>query len=513
MNLMRCFMLLVATIVLALAGAPASRAEPTTQPANAPAPENIIILIADGAGYNMLQATRSWSGEPLAMDGSEWTRLAQATYALRAGKSFRQDLEPLAQDPGMRYDPHRHYDTSPAHGEHRAKMFGVELAYPRGFVGYELHRRTAADSAATATAMMTGVHTYNGAVNFDGARKPVESVAEVAKRSGKRVGVITTVPWTHATPACAGGAHNVGREHYHEISREMLSSGTADVLAGAGNPEYNDNAQARAQADFTFYAPDDWQALKAGARTDSSGATWTLVQDLAAIKALGAGPTPEKLVIVPRAGWTLQQRRAGSDTNGNGAINGADAFNTAPGQEPSIADLPTLSDLARAGLNAIDDDPDGFFLMIEGGAVDWAMHDNQLGRAIEEYLDFNAAVQLVADYLDAGTNGHTWQNTLVIVTADHDHLLYGPQADKVPFQELEDRGKGVMPGYRWMSNSHSNNLVPLFARGPGSTRLIELADEIDAYDDGTNRFGRGVYLHQAELGALLKELVRSGGGE
>ena len=480
-------------------------------PAEEPRPKNVIVLIADGAGYNMLQAVRLWTGNPLAMDGPEWTRLALGTHALRNGKAFRSELEALEQDPAMLYDTRRLYDPTPLAGEHRIRMFGVELAYPVGFNGYELLRRSAADSAATATAMMSGVVTYNGAINVDGARKPVESVPEVARRAGKRIGVVTSVPWTHATPACAGGAHNVERLKYHEISGEMLSAGIADVLIGAGNPDYNDSGQPRSEPDYTFYAPADWQALKAGSRQTDSGETWALVQDLEMIRSLDSDEARPRLLVVPRVGWTLQQRRRPPDHNGDGRRNGADAFHTAPGQDAPTADLPTLVDLARVGLNAVDDDPDGFFLMIEGGAVDWAMHENQLGRSIEEYLDFNTAVQLVIDYLDAGTNGHNWDNTLVIVAADHDHMLYGPESDKVPFQELEDRGAGKMPGYRWLSNGHGNNLVPLFVRGPGASRLIELADDIDSVTIDGRQFGRGPHLHQAEMGALLKQLVAAGG--
>lgn len=496
---------LLATLALGLA--PAAPAQGQTARVEESKPHNIIVLIADGAGYNMLQAVRLWSGKPLAMDGPEWTRLALGTHALRSGMAFRGELGPLAQDPGMLFDPVRLYDMTPLSGVYKGVVLGIEREYSAAFNGYDYLRRSAPDSAATATAMMTGVITYNGAVNCDGARKPVETVAEVAHQAGLRVGVVSSVPWTHATPACAGGAHNVDRRNYHEISREMLSAGTADVLIGAGNPDYNDSGEARRQPTYTFYAPEDWQQLKDGTRQTGSGESWVLVEELEAIRSLAAGEVPPHLVVVPRVGWTLQQRRRPPDRNGDGRRNGIDAFETAPGQDSPNPNVPTLAELARAGLNAIDDDADGFFLMVEGGAVDWAMHDNQLGRAIEEYIEFNAAIEMVIEYLDAGTNGHSWEDTLVIVTADHDHLIYGPESDKVAFQELKDNGAGTMPGYRWLSNSHSNNLVPLFARGPGSAKLIELADEMDAVTIDGRQLGRGAHLHQAEMGQLLKRLV------
>jgi alkaline phosphatase len=287
----------------------------------------------------------------------------------------------------------------------------------------------------------------------------------------------------------------------------MLSSGVVDVLAGAGNPDFDDDGRPRSEPSYSYYGAADWLALKAGTRATHAGEPWTLVQDVEVIRSLATGQALANVVIVPRVGPTLQQMRARGGSSAEGEAR-REAFDTVPAEDPPTPGLPTLLDLARAGLNAVDDDPDGFFLMIEGGAVDWAMHDNQLGRAIEEYMEFDAAVRLISDYLDAGTNGHTWDNTLVIVTADHDHLLYGPAADKIPFQELEDRGKGKLPGYRWLFNSHSNSLVPLFARGTGSQALVELADEMDAFEGGGHRFGRGRYLHQAEVGKLLKQFMR-----
>src|SRR5687767_13145187 len=161
-------------ILCAAAPQPGPGQPPATRPVSG-TPRNVIVMIADGAGYNMLQATRLWTGEPLAVDGPEWTKLAQSTYALRRGRAFRRDLEPLAQDPGMLYDPARLYDATPVPGEHRVTMFGQEIPYARGFAGYEMLRRSAPDSAATASALMGGVVTYNGAINVDGWRQPVET--------------------------------------------------------------------------------------------------------------------------------------------------------------------------------------------------------------------------------------------------------------------------------------------------------------------------------------------------
>lgn len=160
--------------------------------------------------------------------------------------------------------------------------------------------------------------------------------------------------------------------------------------------------------------------------------------------------------------------------------------------------------MALGALNVLDNDPDGIFLMIEGGGVDRAMHANNLGRMIEEKMEFDEAVEAVSAYLDADTAGNNWSNTLVIVTGDHDHLLLGPEFDTVPYQELSDRGAGRVPGYKWQHTSHSNQLVPLYAHGPGANLFLTCANQRDLFTDSSGRtFGRGAYLDQTEIFAVM----------
>jgi alkaline phosphatase len=126
--------------------------------------------------------------------------------------------------------------------------------------------------------------------------------------------------------------------------------------------------------------------------------------------------------------------------------------------------------------------------MIEGGAVDWANHGNKLDRMIEEQTDFNNAVRAVVDYLDAGNNGNNWDNTLLIVTADHEcGHLWGPDSfndsnkDKRfdagdvfnGFNPIIDNGPHKLPRAQYGSNNHTNALVPLFAKGAGAKLFMD----------------------------------------
>ncbi len=135
-----------------------------------------------------------------------------------------------------------------------------------------------------------------------------------------------------------------------------------------------------------------------------------------------------------------------------------------------------------------------------------------MGAGHEEYAAFDDAVREVDRLLSVPRErGATWANTLVIVTADHDHLLLGPDSGTVAFQELAGNGAGKMAGYRWHSDGHSNRLVPLFVRGPGSAQLLSQADEIDAATINVNgeerEVGRGRYMQQPEVGHVIMELL------
>ena len=176
-----------------------------------------------------------------------------------------------------------------------------------------------------------------------------------------------------------------------------------------------------------------------------------------------------------------------------------------PFSQPFNADVPTHKSLTLAALNTLDQSGKGFYLMSEGGAVDRAEHANNTGRMIEEQIASEDTVQAIIDWVNRSDTAATWANTLLIVTADHDHLLYGPDAATVPFQPLVDKGRGVVPGNRWFGPNHGTGLVPLYAYGKGAAELVKLANKNDSFTDAQGRkWGHGKYLDQTELGALLK---------
>ncbi len=159
------------------------------------------------------------------------------------------------------------------------------------------------DSAAAATAMACGVKTYNGAIGVDINGNAVPNALELAEQKGKATGVVTSVEWTHATPA-GFVAHNVSRNNYAAIGKEMVNVSAADVVMGAGHPWYD----ARRRPERLHPTPTGtsaarrpgmpwWPGRPAATRTATAVADpWTLIQTRAEFQALMSGPTPERVL-------------------------------------------------------------------------------------------------------------------------------------------------------------------------------------------------------------------------
>lgn len=467
---------LMASLVLVVASDVARTADANLRP------KNIILMISDGTGTNTIAATGMYTGKlgKQIYDGPAWTKSYVSTYPLRTGRVPMPGPAGLTQDPQTVYNPAKNWDTTP--------ITTTTGRYADHFSGYSWSKRTAPDSANTMVAVFTGHKTYNRAVNVDGNGRPLTTFAELAQRAGKAAGVVTTVQFSDATPAVSGGAHNVARDDHTAIAAEMLNAGVLSLIMGSGNPDYDNDGARRLIPDYSWISASDWSDLKAGVNG------FKLIEDANDFAALATNRAPpEKVVGIVRSFDSTQAHRARS----------APATET-PFSVARRTDVPNLKTMALGALNVLDHDPDGLFLMIEGGAVDDAMHANNIGRMIEEKMEFDEAVEAVSAYLDANTAGNNWSNTLVIVTGDHDHLLLGPDSDTVPYQPLVDHGAGQVPGYKWQHNGHSNQLVPLYARGLGAEAFLTCANQRDTFTDRDGRtFGRGAYLDQTEIFAVM----------
>jgi alkaline phosphatase len=404
-----------------LAAASAAGPEPKK-----PAAKNIIVMISDGWGFNHLEAVSYYE----------------------YGKDARQIYNRFPfQFAISTYSYYCDYDPAMAWGD------------------FEYVKSCYTDSAAAATALSTGVKTYDAAIGVDVDEQPLKHALELAEEKGKATGVITSVEWTHATPA-GHVAHNVSRNNYAEIGQEMVYDSAADVIMGAGHPCYSADGVYNECTNTYQYVGGEitWNDLlngSAGGDADGDGVAdpWVLVQTRAEFQSLMDGPTPARVLGTAQVYQTLQQGRSGDGL--------ADPYVV-----PLIETVPTLEEMTKAALNILDDDPDGFYLMVEGGAVDWGSHANQSGRMIEEALDFERAVEAVDDWVRKNSN---WGETLLIVTGDHETgYLWGPGSDP-DWMPIVNNGAGVLPGMEWHSPNHTNSLMVLSAKGDAARMFSRYA--------------------------------------
>ena len=419
-----------------------------------PLAKNIIILMADGQGYNHFLVGDYYQY------GAAGTQVYEE-YPVQVGVStfcYGGSYDPLAAWTDFRF----------------LKIWNFPPT-------------TESDMAATA--MATGYKNAGGlGVDHSGASVP--NILEYAEEKGKSTGVVSTVQFNHATPA-GFVAHNISRDNYGAIADEMILSSATDVIMGAGNPWYNDSGVLQATAKYTYVPKATWDALVAGtaggdADGDGDADAWTLIQERSAFQALMSGDTPDRVIGLPQVFTATQQKRGGSTT--------ADPYVV-----PFNANVPTLAEMTKAALNVLDKDPQGFVVMIEGGDNDGAAHskDKQRGRLIEELADFNAAVQAANDWVKANSN---WGETLLIVTADHDTGgIWGPDSgigtpqtpgDPAVWRPVVNNGAGVVPGFDWYAAHryatptdprldqdfwHTNMLVPLWAKGDAARTFRSFA--------------------------------------
>lgn len=417
--------------------------------------KNVILMISDGWGSNQILATDYYTDGKAGTQAYEKfpTKINMSTYSFG-------DLT-TADDSESRYSP--------------------ELW--NNFNSFKLNPT---DSAAAGTAMSTGTKTYDAAIGVDQELEDLRHISEDFEADGRSTGVVSSVEFSHATPASFVD-HNASRNSYSDIANGMINDSATDVIMGAGNPLYDDNGNLRTVPNYKYVGGQStWDALAAGtlgndADNDGDVDNWSLIQTKDEFEALQTGETPDRLIGVPQVHTTLQQARGGDGK--------ADAYSV-----PFNNDVPTLDVMAKGALNVLDNDEDGFFLMIEGGAVDWAGHANQSGRLIEEQEDFNKSVEAVCEWVNENSS---WSETLVIVTGDHETGYLTGTAGV--YDEVANNGEGEMPTMAWNSGDHTNQLIPFYAKGAGSEIFKKLADENDPV--------KGSYLDNTEISSAIRALI------
>ncbi len=305
-------------------------AEAKAKHTHSPEIRNVIFLIGDGMGVSYTSAHRYLKNDPS-------TTTAEKTA----------------------FDPY---------------LVGQQMTYP------EDAKENITDSASAATAMSSGVKTYNAAIAVDNDKSEVKTVLEAAKERGKSTGLVATSEITHATPA-SFGAHDESRKNMNAIADDYFKERVngkhkIDVMLGGGKSNF-----VRPDVDLT-------KAFKKDG--------YSYVTDL---NQLQADKNKQVLGLFADGGLPKRIDRENS--------------------------VPSLAQMTNAAIKRLDSNKKGFFLMVEGSQIDWAGHDNDIVGAMSEMEDFERAFKAAIAFAKKD------KHTLVVATADHSTGGYSIGADGI----------------------------------------------------------------------------------
>ncbi|MGF1526555.1 MAG: alkaline phosphatase [Candidatus Competibacterales bacterium] len=455
-----------------------------------PLAKNVILMIADGIGFNAWLAADYYSaGHPLPWQyqNDRWhrgrrvavTRSALSTGALNYlaadGGVLRHNGE-SGRAPSGAVRRHGRYVTHPQGYDPEAMWRDFSYAMANDYRGVDANGRpltytSYTDSAAAATALYTGTNTTNGRVATDPDGEWLVTLAEHFAAKGKGTGCVSSVYVSHATPGVVA-AHNLHRQQLAAIAHHMIEGGVLDVILAPGHPYFDDAGQPVPHPDPARFALVGGQPLFERLQRGDHP-RWAFAETREAFETLATHPKPPpRLVGIPQVHHTLQYHRPWT-----GPKTPLPHLPTGRGPNPGVPELATLTQVA---LNVLHQHAKGFFLMVEGGAGDWANHHNRLDAMVEEQIAFCRAADRAVAWVEAHSS---WDETLLIVTADHEcGGLWGAGTYHTPegghwhpgggqfqaFCPVENRGPGELPPHQYASAHHTNQLVPLFALGAGS---------------------------------------------
>ncbi|MGQ3686296.1 MAG: alkaline phosphatase [Candidatus Loosdrechtia sp.] len=406
----------------------------------------IILFIGDGWGVKHIEAVNKYTGTiPSYQLGPPWVKYMVSTF--------------------------------PEGGSYDAELASSDFNYVNTTPGTQ-------DSACTATSIYCGFKTSVGriSVSSDGTR--FLSIVDIAKILGMAVGSISSVPVSHATPG-AWVAHNDSRVNTFAIADEGFFGDPNTTGTVATHSRYDGGHGPNIPPADVIIGTHDANHVNSQMlnklRTESGQAgKHVLVERQAGVNGGNALMSAANNSTTLKLAGLFVQVYHNADGSGYRTEN------------------PTLSESVLAAIKVLSRNPNGFVLMVEGGAIDWASHANNMNQMIGEAKDFDTAIQTVTNWVDDPGNDSTWSNTLVMVTADHEcgYLTAGPgvlssqplgnvntttlSKEKIVSgtggrraswedannNNVIDSGETVY--WYWNSGSHTNSLIPLYARGTGA---------------------------------------------
>jgi alkaline phosphatase len=465
--------------------------------ASAQTAKNVIIMIGDGNGFNSeFAGTYYRYGEA----GKQRYQTFPVVLGCTTYSRTSQDAAVPADIKG--YNPDVFWET-----------------IANGTQSTEFTKTT--DSAASSTAIHGGVKTSNGRIGMTFDKKPIELISEIAVKHGKKAGTVTTVPMSHATPA-GFAAHDPERGGLDKLFIQMTSeTSPLSVVMGSGHPFYergkpidvkNDESEKDKTKRFLCVGGEKtWETMKSGTLNGFTVIeTKNQFDDLAA----GKGKIPDKVIGVARC--------LGDIPPTDGDLEGKPKTRTfleSSYKNTNWNELPSLSTMSLAALNVLTkNNKNGFILMIEGGAIDHANHGRKIGESVLEHTGFSKTIDTVIDWIEKNSS---WDETLVIITADHEtgqiwgqetynddnnNGVYDEGDSFNKFQPLKNNGRGEVPGVQYGSSGHTNALVPLYAKGPGAGLFLK---RIKGIDEKAGKFWNfsGKFVDDTDIFHVVKTVI------
>ena len=385
--------------------------------------KNVILMIGDGMGINSVNMCEEYLGVDFPF--TKWdTRLFCTTYSASCPEGY---------DPAKAWlDP--------------------EKAIPN-FAWLA----ACTDSAASATALNSGLKTTNGRINFSPDKRQMYiPLGQMAKSMGYAVGSVTSVTWCDATPSAPFG-HSAHRGDA-VVQKDMLEH-PIDVLGGTGSPYYDGFGVKREsigkQPSYGHFG--DAAMFK---KLEAGEYGYKLIATNEGIKALAKEKNPQGpyYLCVPATGDLGYMKVPVLSEN----------------QYPGVdKDIVTLKDISLAALNVVNQNPKGFYLMIEGGAIDHGNHGNNWEHSVCQMASFAEAIEAVCKWVEENSN---WDETLLLVTADHQT---GGLINADGTYWVTGNGKGKTPNYKYTTGGHTNLPVPVFVKGNDACKIWEKVKGVD----------------------------------
>ncbi len=415
--------------------------------------KRIILFVFDGTDWQTTQAAAIYRNGAVKYNSGRGTGLHLQDY--RGTTTDFGYFVTSPQNDGTKVDVNSQTITNPGgtkRGGYDWKRAGStpwdtprDSSYLIGQSKEQPHTYT--DSAASATSMTSGIKTYNDSINVDFEGKPVETIARQLQRQDYSIGVVTSVPISHATPAAAY-ANNVHRDDYQDLSRDLLGLRSVshkqeplpgvDVLIGCGWGEKLREAKEQGtnvvegNRYLTQFDRDELDANHGGRYLVAERTAGQNGKQILAAKAKEAIDRGLRLFGFFGYAKNAHLPFCTADRNFDPVVGAK--YKVDKYSQEDIYENPRLANMAVAALDVLSQNPHGFWLMVEAGDVDWGNHDDNIDCSIGALFDGDDAVRAITDWIEK--NGG-WDDTVLIVTADHGHYFHLTKPEV-----LAEAGKG-----------------------------------------------------------------------